>query len=126
VILASLSKGGPDVKMALAEPDAERSFRNVAAWISLCGILDGTPMADWLLSRSPGAVLIRLYHRLRGFSTGFLRDLRYGPGSTLDFPLRLPPHLRLISVAGFPLREHLTRRVSRRCHGRHGGVCPRR
>lgn len=118
VILASLSKGGPDVKMALAEPDAERSFRNVAAWISLCGILDGTPMADWLLSRSPGAVLIRLYHRLRGLSTDFLRDLRYGPGSTLDFPLRLPPNIRLISVVGFPLQEHLTRRVSRRCHGR--------
>ncbi|HEX5716774.1 MAG TPA: hypothetical protein VF179_11495 [Thermoanaerobaculia bacterium] len=124
VILASLSKGGPDVKMALAEPDAERAFRNVAAWISLCGILDGTPMADWLLSRSPGAVLIRLYHRLRGQSTDFLRDLRYGPGSTLDFPLGLPRHIRLISIVGFPLQEHLTRRVSRRCHGRLSALGP--
>ena len=64
VILVSLSKGGPDVKVALAEPDAEPAFRNVVAWISLCGILDGTRMADWLLSWSPGAVLVRLYYRL--------------------------------------------------------------
>jgi hypothetical protein len=121
VILVSLSKGGPDIKVALAEPDAEHAFRNVVAWISLCGILDGTRIADWLLSWSPGAVLIRLYYRLRGQSTAFLRDLRYCTGGSeapLDRPLRLPAHIRLISVVGFPLREHLTRRVSRRCHER--------
>src|SRR6185436_7935579 len=113
-----LSKGGPDLKMALAEPDAARAFENVVAWINLCGILDGTPMADWLLSRSPGAVLIRFYYRLRGQSSSFLRDLRYGPGGLKDVELRLPPHVQLISIVGFPLREHLTRRASRRCHGR--------
>jgi hypothetical protein len=118
VILVSLSKGGPDVKTALAGPDAERAFRNVVAWVSLCGILDGTLMADWLLSPSPGAVAVRLFCRLRGRSTAFLRDLRYRSGGPLDQPLRLPPRVRLISVVGFPLREHLTRRASRRCHRR--------
>jgi hypothetical protein len=118
VILASVSKGGSDVKVALAEPDAETAFRNVVAWVSLCGILDGTPLIDWLLSRSPGAGAVRLYYRLRGKGTGFLRELRYRSGGPLDRPLRLPPHIRLISVAGFPLREHLTRRSSRNCHQR--------
>jgi hypothetical protein len=75
-------------------------------------------MADWLLSSSPGAALIRLYYRLQGKSTAFLRDLRYRSGGPLDQPLRLPPHLRLISVVGFPRREHLTRRAARRCHER--------
>ena len=118
VILASLSKGGAEVKTALAEPDAGRAFANVVAWINLCGILDGTPMADWLLSLNPAAVLGRLYYRLRGQRTGFLPDLRHGPGQTLDFPLRLPAHVRLISVVGFPLREHLDRGLARRCHRR--------
>ena len=116
VILASLSKGGPDIKTALAEPDAEHAFRNVKAWINLCGLLDGTPMADWLLSRSPGPSLIRHYYRLRGRNLDFLSELRYRSGGPLDRPLRLLPHLRLISVAGFPLRKHLTRRATRRCH----------
>jgi len=119
MILASLSKGGAEVKMALAQPDAERAFENVVAWISLCGILDGTPMAEWLLSPwNPGALLSRLYYRLRGQSTSFLPELRHGPGQTLDFALRLPSHVRLISVVGFPLREHLDRGLARRCHRR--------
>ncbi len=118
ILLASLSKGGPDIKMALAEPDAERAFSRVAGWINLCGILDGTPIADWLLSRRPDALLLRLYFQLRGQKPDFLRDLRYGPGGLKDVELRLPPHIQLISIVGFPLREHLTRRISRRCHER--------
>lgn len=124
LILVSLSKGGADVKMALAEPDADQAFRNVVAWVSLCGTLDGTRMADWLLSRSPRALALRLYCRLRGQSTAVLHDLRYRRGGPLDRPLRLPPHIRLISVAGFPLRQHFTRGAARRCHGRLADLGP--
>lgn len=118
VILASLSKGGADLKMALEEPDADRAFQNVVAWVNLCGILQGTPNADWLLSWSPAAVLTRLYYRATGQSLGFLGDLRYGAGRPLDFELRLPAHVRLISIVGFPLREHLTHGIARSCHRR--------
>jgi hypothetical protein len=124
VILVSLSKGGADVKMALAEPDAEPAFRNVVAWVSLCGTLDGTRMADWLLSRNPRAVALRLYCRLRGQSPAVLRDLRYRRGGPLDRPLRLPSHIRLISVVGFPLRRHFTRGAARRCHDRLADLGP--
>lgn len=118
LVLVSLSKGGADVKAALARPDAARAFAGVATWINLCGTLDGTPMAEWVLSWNPAAVLNRLYHRLSGQSLAFLGDLRYGAGGPLCDPLHLPPHLRLVSVVGFPLREHLVRGVSRRCHRR--------
>jgi hypothetical protein len=118
VILASLSKGGADVKMALAELDGADAFKNVAAWVNLCGILNGTPMAEWLLSRNPAALLNRLYYALRGQGLGFLRDLGYGPGRPLDFELQLPQHVRMITIAGFPLREHLTTALARRCHRR--------
>jgi len=118
VVLASLSKGGADVKLALAEADAAGAFAQVAAWLNLCGTLTGTPLAEWLLSQERGAVLTRFYHRLRGQSLGFLGDLRYAPGSLLDCELRLPPRLRLINVVGFPLREHLEHGISRRSHRR--------
>jgi len=118
VILASLSKGGADVKMALAEPDAAEAFKNVAGWVNLCGILNGTPMAEWLLSRNPAALLNRLYYTLRGQGLRFLRDLFYGPGCPLDFQLQLPQHIRMITIAGFPLREHLSNALARRCHRR--------
>jgi hypothetical protein len=118
VILASLSKGGADVKVALTLSGAERNFAHVAGWINLCGTLSGTPMADWLLSRNLGAVLNRAYYRLRGRSLEFLRDLRYGPGCPLDFELRLPRHLQMISIVGFPLQEHMSNAIARRCHRR--------
>lgn len=118
LVLASLSKGGADVKTALAEPDAPAAFARVAAWLDLCGPLDGTPLAGWLLSRDRGATLTRLYYRLRGQGLGFLGDLRHGPGTSLDFPLRLPAHLQLIHIVGFPLQEHLLRGITRRCHRR--------
>jgi len=118
VILASLSKGGADVKMALAEPNAAEAFKNVAAWINLCGILNGTPMAEWLLSRNPAALLNRLYYTLRGQGLGFLRDLGYGPGRPLNCELQLPQHILMVTIAGFPLHEHLSSALARRCHRR--------
>ncbi|MGA8224596.1 MAG: hypothetical protein WB780_23325 [Candidatus Acidiferrales bacterium] len=118
VILASLSKGGADVKMAMAQPDAAPAFENVTGWINLCGILDGTPMAEWLLSCRLAALLNRAYFTLRGQGLGFLRELYYAPGCPLDFELRLPAHVRMVTVAGFPLSKHMSTGLARRCHQR--------
>ena len=86
--------------------------------MNLCGILDGTPMADWLLSPSLLARVNRFVYRLRGRSLDFLRDMQRFPGCALDFPLTLPPHLRAIHVVGFPQRKHLRNGLVRRCHAR--------
>ena len=118
LVLVSVSKGGSDVKTALARPDAARVFSRVAGWINLCGILDGTPMADWLLSAGWLARANRIFYRIRGRSLDFLEDLRRFPGCALDFPLKLPPHLRAVHVLGFPLSQHLHNGLARRCHAR--------
>jgi len=116
IVLVSLSKGGPDVKMALAQSGADRAFEPVVAWINLCGLLDGTPLADWLFSRQIGAWCLRQYFRLRGQNFGFVGDLRRGKATPLDFALHLPAHMQMISVAGFPLTQHLTNGMMSRCH----------
>jgi hypothetical protein len=118
LILVSVSKGGSDVKAALAQPDAARVFGRVAGWLNLCGILDGTPMADWLLSPSWLARANRFVYRVRGHSLDFLADLRRFPGCALDFPLTLPEHMRAVHVIGLPLRRHLHNGLARRCHAR--------
>jgi hypothetical protein len=124
VVLVSLSKGGTDVKLALQQAGARDAFRRVVSWINLCGILSGTPMADWMLSRRVGAVLNRLYYRMLGIRLDFLRDLRRQPGGPLDFRLEVPAHLQMISVVGFPLRRHLTSAMASRCHRRLGVLGP--
>ncbi len=118
LILVSVSKGGSDLKAALARPDAARVFERVIGWVNLCGILDGTPMADWLLSPDFFARANRFVYRIRGRSLDFLADLRRYPGCALDFPLALPAHLRAVHVVGFPLRRHLRNGLARRCHAR--------
>jgi len=118
VILVSVSKGGSDVKSAVARSDAARVFSRVGAWVNLCGILDGTPMADWLLSAGWLARANRFFYRARGRSLDFLKDLRRFRGCALDFPLDPPPHLRVVHVLGFPLRRHLHNGLARRCHSR--------
>lgn len=81
-------------------------------------------MAESLLSRNPAALLNRVYHTLRGQGLGFLHDLAYGPGSPLDFQLKLPKHILMITITGFPLRKHLSNGMARRCHGRLASLGP--
>lgn len=117
-ILVSVSKGGSDLKVALARPDAEHVFQNAIGWINLCGILDGTPMADWLVSPHLLARANRFIYRIRGRSLAFLSDMQRYPGCALDFPVTVPAHLHAIHVVGFPLRRHLRNGLARRCHTR--------
>jgi hypothetical protein len=116
LILVSLSKGGADLKLALQSPGAPRLFRNVLAWINVCGPLDGSLMADWILSSRLRAWLFRFQYWIQRRDFGFISELRHAPPSTLNFPLRPPPGMRMISLVGFPLRRHMTTPFSRFCH----------
>jgi hypothetical protein len=118
LLLVSVSKGGSDVKITLARPEASEVFGRVIGWVNLCGILDGTPMADWLLSPSLLARANRFVYRIRGRSLDFLQDLRRFPGCALDVPLVLPAHVRAVHIVGFPLRRHFHNGLARRCHAR--------
>jgi hypothetical protein len=108
LILASLSKAGAEVKIALAQPHAAEIFHNVHWWLNFSGVIDGTPLADWLLARRLRTLGCRLLCWLRGYDFGAIRELAGGPGSPLHAELRLPTGLRAIHVVGFPLAHHVT------------------
>lgn len=113
IVLASLSKGGADVKIALREPDAAAAFRRVVAWINLCGMVQGTPLVPALLARPLRTALVRCLFWCRRLDFQMVRDLDGRPGAMLAGELRLPEHLRLVSIIGFPLQCHMTNRRSR-------------
>ncbi len=108
LVLASLSKAGAEVKIAIAQPNAADIFRNVRWWLNLSGVIDGTPLADWLLARRLRTLGCRLLCWLRGYDFGAIRELAGGPGSPLRAELRMPAGLRAIHVVGFPLAHHVT------------------
>jgi hypothetical protein len=114
IVLVSLSKGGADVKSALEEPDAGPAFRKVIAWVSLSGIVKGTPLVGWLLSRRLRTWMVRLLFWYRGYHFAVVRELGRDPAGPLGGTVRVPGHLRVIHVAGFPLQCHLSKRLMRR------------
>lgn len=124
LVLVSLSKGGAEVKLAMEDPDAQRLFSPVRAWVDLCGLTQGTPMVDWLFRHPFRALLVRLLFWYRGYAYRALSELRRGPAGLLGGAWRLPAHLRVIHVAGFPLQQHLSRPLARRGHARVASLGP--
>ncbi len=118
IVLVSLCKGGGEVKLALDHPRAPEAFRRVAVWVNLSGLLHGTPLVGWLFSRRTRVWWYRGLLWWRGYDFDVVRELGRRPGDPLTGPVRLPEHLRLISVVGFPLRRHLTTPLARRCFRR--------
>jgi hypothetical protein len=117
-IIVSLSKGGADVRAAIERADAPEKMRDVRAWVSLSGIVSGTPLVAWLRARPIRCCGARLLLRLRRQRFAVVDELRRAPGAPLAAPLVLPPTLRAIHVAGFPLERHLGDAWARRGHAR--------
>src|SRR3954468_6144191 len=117
-IIVSLSKGGADVRAAIERADAPEKMRDVRAWVSLSGIVSGTPLVAWLRARPIRCCGARLLLRLRRQRFAVVDELRREPGAPLARPFVLPPTLRAIHVAGFPLERHLGDAWARRGHAR--------
>lgn len=118
VLLMSLSKGGADVKAALSTGNGRGSFRSVFGWISFGGILDGSPMAAWVLQRRLARWFFRGLFRCTGHDFRMMTELRYRDGGSMEQPLQTPDHFDAIHVTGFPLRRHLSGPRARRWHKR--------
>lgn len=118
VLLLSLSKGGTDVKAAMTLAANPNAFRSVIGWIDFGGILDGSPMASWVLQRRLARWFFRGLFRCTGHDFRMMTALLYRSGGPTSETLRLPEHLQTIHVAGFPLRRHLSNARARRWHKR--------
>jgi len=113
IILASLSKGAGDVKTALARPEARQAFANVAAWINISGAASGAPVVNWFQQRKIRWWMQDTLFRLRGLDFDVVRQLKWGPSGLLHAPLELPAHMKMVTVAGFPLTAHASHFILR-------------
>jgi hypothetical protein len=115
-LMVSLSKGAADIKCALR--DDPNCFQHVSLWVSIGGILSGTPLINWVGARPPVDWLNRLVFYWRGRDYRFFTQLARAPAGGLDFELSLPSHLQVIHAVGFPLRRHATTRYAKIWHKR--------
>jgi hypothetical protein len=124
VVLVSLSKGGADVRTALARPDAAAAFRNVAAWVSLSGIVFGSALASWFLASRFWRTVARLICWRHRYPFAALHEIDRRAGGPLDGELVLPPGLRAVHVVGLPLACHLRSGRARRGYRRVAALGP--
>ncbi|MDB5332394.1 MAG: hypothetical protein JWP03_3545 [Phycisphaerales bacterium] len=124
VVIVSLSKGSADICAAFKRPNAASELRDVRAWVSLSGMVAGTPLIGWLRSRPLRCMGVRLLLRLRGQRFAMLDELRRGAGSPLAAPPMLPPEMRAIHLVAFPLMRYLSNDWARRGHARLSSMGP--
>lgn len=124
IVLASLSKGGADLKRALASPRATRAFADVTAWVSFSGIVEGTPLTAWLRARPLRSAALALLLRFQGNRSSVIDELRRAPNAPLSVWPGVPPHLRVVHVNGCPLARHLRHRWAPRGYARLASLGP--
>ncbi|EDY20941.1 hypothetical protein CfE428DRAFT_1234 [Chthoniobacter flavus Ellin428] len=124
IALVSLSKGGAEVKRALASAAAPAAFADVSAWVSLSGLVQGTPLIAWLRRQPLRWWGVRLQLWWYGCATRALEDLRHGPGTVLDTWPALPEHLTAVHVLGFPCARHLFHPWAHRGYSRLAALGP--
>lgn len=116
IVLVSLCKGAADLKVAFEAADADGAFAKVEAWINVCGTPYGSPIAEWMLATKFRFFASWLYLKTTGRDIQFLREIVPSTEGPLAAALRLPEHLQVINVVGFPLVKDLSNAFMRRSH----------
>lgn len=117
-VLVCLSKGAAEAKVALASPDGLDAFSRVRCWLNVSGILNGTPLVQWLSTQRFRSAAIRFYFGVRGYDFGVLDEMRFGPATLLDFDPPIPPAMQVVHLIGFPRLADLSSPMARRQHRR--------
>lgn len=102
LILASASSAGPTVHMALAQLLAPRELDAVAGWVNIGGILQGSPIVEYLLEW-PQRPFLELGLLWKGWSREAVVSLGTTQGRARFARLRLDPRIPVVDYVGIPL-----------------------
>jgi hypothetical protein len=102
IIVVSASKGSLEVAHALGAGVTNHTVSRVKAWISVGGLLRGSPYADRFLAW-PRRWLGRVGLVFSGLPSGVLSDLSTGRRRSAFDRLRLPPGILTVQYVGAPL-----------------------
>lgn len=106
VTLISLSRSSLDVKLALAGLTHEEQEKGVCGWLSITGLMKGSPVVNALYERSLLRFATRRSLRRSGLEEAVILDLKRGPGTPTSRPLSLSPRIPLVHLVAFPRQRH--------------------
>lgn len=107
IILVSASKGGPEVALALGERLPAEARRHVRAWISVGGLLRGSPYADRAL-RWPRRWFARIAFAFQGLRPDVIENLSTEVRRPAFARLGLSAEVLTFQYVGVPLSGHIS------------------
>jgi hypothetical protein len=126
IILVSTSKAGPEVALAIGKIMTAKQLTHVKAWISVGGLLRGSPIADQAL-KWPKSWFAAIGFFFKGLSIDVIGDLSTQKRREVFAHLHFPEHILLSQYVGVPLSgdigEHVEGRYKDlREHGPNDGL----
>jgi len=113
VILVSTSKGGAEVALAIGKLLPSQQLSHVKAWISIGGLLRGTPSADQAL-QWPTSWLVRAAFFFKGLRGEVVEDLSTKRRREVFAQLEFPEHILMLQYVGVPLSGQIAEYVEGR------------
>ena len=113
IILVSTSKGGTEVALAIGKLLPPERLEGVKAWISIGGLLRGTPSADQAL-QWPKSWLVRAAFFFTGHRGEVIEDLSTKKRREVFAQLEFPEHIVTLQYVGVPLSGQIAEYVQGR------------
>ncbi|MEW5975739.1 MAG: hypothetical protein AB1898_08025 [Acidobacteriota bacterium] len=110
VLLVSASKGGPEAATALGDLLRPSEVKHVSAWLSIGGILRGSPYADRFMTW-PKSWVGRTVFYFQGLDGDVISNLSTRVRRPLFARLRFPDHLLRLQYVGVPLSGQVSSSV---------------
>ena len=113
IVLVSASKGGLETAIAVGKLMNEEELKNVSAWVSVGGILNGSPIADQYL-KAPKCWFAEFMLWTKGHNIEVVRDISHERRQKDFQNLHFPKHLNIIHFVGVPLTSQVHDRIKGR------------
>lgn len=107
ILLAGASSAGPAIHLALAELTSPETRRAVSAWLNLGGILQGSPLVDFM-QELPQRWLFQAVAWYNGWSTDAIDSMSARQGRRRFERLALDANLLVVNYLGVPLSGQLS------------------
>lgn len=128
IILISASKGSLETAVAISELLDKQESENIKAWISVAGILRGSPIADYFLTPSKSS-LSKFFLFTKGKRINTLQSMSYRERRKTFDNFTFPQHIKIIHYLAAPLASQIRHKIKNRYNymlplGPNDGIMP--
>ena len=111
IIVASISKGGGDMKKALQYCGNTPAFRKVRAWFNIAGITAGSQLVNGINDTIAYKAEARAYFCFKGYNWDGMMYMRAANDAPLEFEVSVPKHMMVVNVIAVPLFRYVSSRA---------------